>query len=92
MMGHIKDQESAKDNKKIHSISIAVILSACVFSSAVLYFFGRPTVVLTASHAAALPAAQQIYSIDHSALLSADIEPAANPSPAAVAAYEAPPQ
>ncbi len=91
-MGNIKDQESNNGNKKIHWVSIVVILSACVFSSAVIYFSGQPPNVFAASHAAVLPAAQQIYSIDHSSLLSADIESAANPSPAAVAAYESPPQ
>ncbi len=90
-MGNINDHPT-NNKKKTHSISAAVILLACFFSGLVIYLFDRPAIVLVASHAAVVPASQQIVSIDHSSLLSADIEPAPNPSPAAVAAYESPPQ
>lgn len=90
-MGNINDHPT-NNKKKTHSISAAVILSACFFSWLVIYLFDRPTIVFATSNAAVIPASQQIHRIDHSSLLSADIEPAPNPSPAAVAAYESPPQ
>ena len=79
---------------------VGILLTSLVFAGASAISFAGPVVLAPANHASAVypggPAdwqtAQRYGRIDHSVLLSPGILAAPNPAPAAVAAYETPPQ
>jgi hypothetical protein len=82
------------------AIWAGILLSAVVFAGASAVAYAQPLVLMPSTDASAvspsgpadLQVAQRYGRIDHSSLMSASILPAPNPGPAAVAAYETPPQ
>jgi hypothetical protein len=101
----IDQRTAAYSTNRESDCLMKTVISAClltvgVFAGASAISFAEPVVMMPSmqtnagspSGPADWKTAQKYGRIDHSSLMSASILPAPNPAPAAVAAYETPPQ